>query len=49
MTCIQVSQLRDDEIAWLNGYHQEVRKRLAPRLEGDGLAWLLRRTEPLGR
>ena len=46
-TCIQPSQLRDDEIAWLNAYHQEVRQRLAPRLEGDGLAWLLQRTQPL--
>jgi Xaa-Pro aminopeptidase len=49
LTCIQVSQLRDDEIAWLNAYHQEVRARLEPRLEGDGLAWLLRRTLPLSR
>lgn len=49
MTCIQVSQLRDDEIAWLNTYHQEVRARLEPRLTGDGLAWLLQRTQPLIR
>jgi len=49
MTCIQVGQLRDDEIAWLNAYHQEVRARLEPRLTGDGLAWLLRRTQPLTR
>lgn len=48
-TCIQVSQLRDDEIAWLNTYHQEVRARLEPRLTGDGLAWLLQRTQPLIR
>jgi len=49
MTCIQVSQLRDDEIAWLNAYHQEVCRRLAPRLSGEGLAWLLQRTRPLTR
>jgi len=49
MTCIQVSQLRDDEIAWLNAYHQEVCRRLAPRLGGEGLAWLLQRTRPLTR
>ena len=49
MTCIQVGQLRDDEIAWLNAYHQEVCRRLAPRLGGDGLAWLLQRTQPLSR
>jgi Xaa-Pro aminopeptidase len=47
-TCIQVDQLRTDELAWLNSYHQEVRRRLAPRMTGDGLAWLLRRTQPFG-
>jgi Xaa-Pro aminopeptidase len=47
-TCIQINQLRGDEIAWLNAYHQEVCTRLAPRLDGDGLAWLLRCTRPLG-
>jgi Xaa-Pro aminopeptidase len=49
MRCIQVDQLRDDEIAWLNGYHQEVRRRLAPRVTGEGLTWLLRCTQPLVR
>ena len=48
-TCVQVNQLREDEIAWLNAYHQEVRARLEPRLEGNGLAWLLRRTLPISR
>ena len=48
-TCIVVSQLRDDELAWLNAYHQEVRASLAPRLDGEGLDWLLRRTQPLSR
>lgn len=47
-TCIQVDQLRADELAWLNTYHQEVRRRLAPRVTGDGLAWLLRCTQPFG-
>ena len=45
--CIDVSLLRPDEIAWLNSYHATVRARLAPRLDGDALAWLLRRTEAL--
>jgi Xaa-Pro aminopeptidase len=49
ITCLQVSQLRDDEIAWLNAYHQEVRRRLEPRVTGDGLAWLLRCTLPINR
>ena len=45
--CIERSLLRDDEIAWLNDYHATVRERLAPRLDGDALAWLIARTEPI--
>jgi len=45
--CIERSLLRDDEITWLNDYHATVRERLAPRLDGDALAWLIARTEPI--
>jgi Xaa-Pro aminopeptidase len=45
--CIDRNLLRIDEIDWLDQYHATVRERLAPRLEGDALAWLLTRTEPL--
>lgn len=45
--CIERSLLRDDELNWLNAYHHTVRERLAPRVQGDALAWLLARTEPL--
>ena len=45
--CIDRSLLRADEIDWLNGYHAEVRRRLAPRVSGDALAWLEARTRPL--
>lgn len=45
--CIERSLLRDDEIAWLNAYHATVRERLAPRVGGDALAWLMQRTEPI--
>ena len=38
--CIERSLLRDDEVAWLNGYHANVCERLAPRLGGAALAWL---------
>jgi len=44
---IEPSLMRADEIAWLNAYHATVRERLAPRLGGDALAWLIARTEPL--
>ena len=45
--CIDSSLLRADEAAWLDAYHAVVRERLAPRLAGDALAWLVERTEPL--
>jgi len=45
--CIERSLLRDDEVAWLDAYHAEVRRRLAPRASGDALAWLMARTESL--
>ena len=45
--CIERSLMRADEIAWLDDYHAEVRRRLAPRVSGDALAWLEARTQPL--
>jgi Xaa-Pro aminopeptidase len=45
--CIERSLLRDDEATWLNAYHASVRERLAPRVQGDALAWLTLRTQPL--
>jgi Xaa-Pro aminopeptidase len=45
--CIERTLLRDDEVRWLNAYHASVRERLAPRVQGDALAWLLARTQPL--
>ena len=45
--CIARQLLRDDEVAWLNGYHATVRQRLAPRVSGAALAWLVQRTEPI--
>ncbi len=45
--CIDLDLMREDERAWLNGYHATVRERLAPRVQGAALAWLLARTEPI--
>lgn len=47
--CIDVSLLRDDELQWLNGYHDQVRQRLAPMVSGPARAWLDIRTQPLSR
>ncbi|HET8693241.1 MAG TPA: aminopeptidase P family protein [Aquabacterium sp.] len=45
--CMDTSLLRADEIAWINAYHDEVRRRVSPLLTGAALNWLIRRTEPL--
>jgi Xaa-Pro aminopeptidase len=45
--CIDASLLRADEIAWLDRYHATVRERLAPRVSGAALDWLMERTRPL--
>ncbi len=45
--CIDLKLMRQDEIDWLNGYHATVRERLAPKVGGPALAWLLLRTEPI--
>ena len=46
-SCIDLSLMRADEIAWLNDYHAIVRERLRPLVSGAALAWLLARTEPV--
>jgi Xaa-Pro aminopeptidase len=45
--CIDKSLMRSDELAWLNAYHATVRERLAPRVQGAALVWLLARTQPI--
>ena len=41
---IERSLLRNDEIAWLNAYHAEVRRRVGPHVSGAAAAWLQLRT-----
>ncbi|PSS52712.1 aminopeptidase P family protein [Pseudomonas sp. BBP2017] len=45
--CLLSEQLSEQERSWLNGYHQQVRERLAPLLDGAALQWLMVRTEAL--
>jgi len=45
--CMDFDLLRADEIDWLNQYHAMVRERLSPLVDGDALAWLVKRTEPI--
>ncbi|WP_248320576.1 MULTISPECIES: aminopeptidase P family protein [unclassified Caballeronia] len=45
--CIDMSLMREDERAWLNAYHETVRRRVSPHVEGAAKAWLLKRTEAI--
>ena len=44
---IDKALLTAEEIAWVDGYHAQVRALLSPRLEGEDLAWVERETAPL--
>ncbi|MEY4908139.1 MAG: hypothetical protein RL260_1857 [Pseudomonadota bacterium] len=46
---LDLALLSGEELDWLDGYHAEVRMRLSPLVEGDALAWLAARTEPVTR
>ena len=43
---VERTLMRADEIGWLNAYHDEVRRRLAPHLSGAAAQWLQERTSP---
>lgn len=44
---VDKSMLNDEEISWLNQYHQLVREKLSPFLLDNAKTWLLERTEPI--
>ena len=39
--------LTQEEVEWVDSYHQQVRELLAPQLQGDDLAWLEQECSPL--
>ena len=45
--CILPALLREDERAWLNDYHETVRSRVSPWVDGAAKAWLEARTQPI--
>lgn len=45
--CILPSLMREDERAWLNAYHETVRSRVSPLVEGAAKAWLEARTQSI--
>ncbi len=46
---IEVSLLDDDELSWINSYHEEVYEKISPKLSGDDLTWLKQATKPIQR
>jgi Xaa-Pro aminopeptidase len=44
---IKKELLSDDEILWLNQYHQKVYELLSPLLDGDHADWLKEKTLPI--
>ena len=46
-SCIVLDLLNNDEKEWLNQYHQMVRERLAPHLQGEVLNWLVENTQAI--
>lgn len=45
--CLEATLLTDEEIKWLNIYHQEVYQALSVHLDGAPLAWLAKQTQPI--
>jgi Xaa-Pro aminopeptidase len=45
--CVVRERLSEIELAWLNGYHRQVRDRLLPLVTGAARDWVMVRTEPL--
>lgn len=45
--CIDAALLTVAERHWLNEYHQQVRERLLPRVQGDARKWLEQRTQAI--
>ncbi|MBD2842996.1 aminopeptidase P family protein [Erythrobacter rubeus] len=46
-TLIEKGLLTEEEIAWVDSYHEKVRALIAPQLDGEDLAWLERHCAPL--
>ena len=47
--CIDISLLTDEEIRWLNSYHQHVYEQVAPLVSERAKKWLQKKTQPISR
>ena len=46
---LELSLMEDQDIRWLNEYHQQVYEKLSPYLEGEEAQWLYQATRPVER
>ncbi|MEG2820847.1 MAG: M24 family metallopeptidase C-terminal domain-containing protein, partial [Muribaculaceae bacterium] len=46
---IDVAMLTDEELSWVNAYHETVRERLSKYLNEEQVAWLNNKTKKLNR
>ena len=49
LNLFDTSIMSDEEIAWVNNYHDMIRERLTPHLNAEQAAWLKKKTEKLSR
>lgn len=47
LNLFDTSIMTDEEIAWVNAYHEEVRARLTPLLQPEEAAWIVEKTRTL--
>ena len=47
--CIATELLTQKEIEYLNGYHQKVKERVLPYLEGSVKDWVIENTKPISQ
>jgi len=47
LSAVEISLLSEQDIAWLDDYHQQVREILSPLVSGDARPWLIEATAPV--
>lgn len=47
LSAVELPLLNEQEIAWLDEYHQQVREILSPRVSGEARPWLIEATAPV--
>ena len=47
--CIRDSMMTEEEIEWVNSYHDMVRSRLTPLLSGEEAKWLEEKTRHISK